>query len=108
MRQSVSTHAGRHSALSRPQVLRPILARRPCRVQASHNELFSLAADVAKKAAEKADAAVGSVNAPGWVLPVAALTAGVVISASSVLLKPGADAAEAIKQRDAKKWNSNK
>ena len=66
MQQSVSARAGRHFVLARPQVLRPALAKRTCRVQASQNELFSLAADVAKKAAEKADAAVGSVNAPGW------------------------------------------
>lgn len=46
-------------------------------------------ADAVSKVADKASAQVGSVDAPGWVLPVAAIGVAVALSASGFLLKPG-------------------
>jgi hypothetical protein len=67
-----------------------------------------LISDAAQKAADVTEKAVGSVNAPSWVLPAAAIGTAVILSASSFLLKPGAEAAEKIQQRDSGKWNNYK
>lgn len=63
-----------------------------------------LLADAADKVADKANKVVGSVDAPGWVLPVSAVAVALILTASSLLLKPGVEAQEKMAERDAKRW----
>ncbi|DBA89627.1 hypothetical protein WJX79_001152 [Trebouxia sp. C0005] len=74
-------------------------------IKASIHDTGYLIADAVSKVADKADKAVGSVNAPGWVLPVSAIAVAVILTASSLLLKPGVEAQEQMAERDSKKWN---
>ncbi|DBA94218.1 hypothetical protein WJX77_002010 [Trebouxia sp. C0004] len=74
-------------------------------VKASAHDTGYAIADAVSKVADKADKAVGSVNAPGWVLPVSAIAVAVILTASSLLLKPGVEAQEQMAERDSKKWN---
>ncbi|CAM9593494.1 unnamed protein product [Phaeothamnion confervicola] len=46
----------------------------------------------------------GSVDAPGWVLPVGAILVIGTAALIPVLLKPGDDAAAAMQERDQDKW----
>mmetsp|Transcript_36560 Transcript_36560/g.92449 ORF Transcript_36560/g.92449 Transcript_36560/m.92449 type:complete len:113 (-) Transcript_36560:35-373(-) len=98
------TPVGRPTAVARPLNNNPrgLVSQHAPRRVAAPPRAFPV--EVGWVLAESANKA-GSVDAPAWVLPLAAVVIAIVGGGSAILLKPGDDAAREMRERDNKKFN---